>query len=67
MGFLNNRIAQAQGNNRQDGYTNDSAVFAFQAHCERQPNCDYAKLRAVLQAARNQNYSFEQLCSMYNS
>lgn len=38
---------------RQDGYRDDSPVFAWQAECERQPGCDYSRMRATLLWARS--------------
>jgi hypothetical protein len=37
---------------RQDGFTNDSPVFAWQAEVERGPNPNYPALRATLLWAR---------------
>ncbi len=65
MSALKTRLAQAE---RKDGYSSSSAaaVCQFQAWAERQPNCDYDRLRTVLQQARGRHYSTAQLIALYN-
>jgi hypothetical protein len=62
------RIAQAEQADRKDGYsrTTAAAVCAFQTWAEGQPNCDYSRLRTVLQKARGGEYSTAQLIALYN-
>lgn len=62
------RINAAQSA-RQDGYSNNSPVFAFQAEIERLAMPDYAALRSVLAMARNLNdsLSLDQLREAYRA
>lgn len=63
------RIAQNEPAERKDGYSSSAAtaVCMFQAWAERQPGCDYHRLRNVLQKARGGEYSTVQLIAMYKA
>lgn len=63
---LSARIKAAEAQ-RQDGFTNWAVKEAskFQMWAERQPGCDYNRLREVLKAAQNNSYTAEELKAMY--